>query len=303
MNDNYLVTPIKKQKKVIAIILAILFGPLTWIYTIKQNSLKAAIALAINISSVVLIISFYLGASWQEQEAAKIPGAMIATDSGPLMGLALSVLFCSFIWISIWIWAIVDASLMKQSDNTSVANNINTLYSMILSITIGPWTWFYTYSKDWWKFLIAVIAGYASLFVGFGGLNYVLNRDLGWDSRLGLIVFLCIWVLAIALSVIRFLRYRQNMTLQLTLNVSKNRTTSVLLAVFFYGFTWLYTFKKDAWKFWISLILTLTVIVMQVFPNEVNNILFWIISSGLWLWALLDTIMKKNSWYENYGIQ
>lgn len=66
----------------------------------------------------------------------------------------------------------------------------------------------------------------------------------------------------------------------------KTKTTSVLLAVFLGIFTWLYTYKKDAWKFWVNLGMT------------VVTIGIWGIVA--WIWAIIDTAVRPSSWYEAF---
>lgn len=70
--------------------------------------------------------------------------------------------------------------------------------------------------------------------------------------------------------------------------IEKKRSTAILLAVFFSGFTWLYTYKDDYFKFWISLVM--------------GVLLWWtfIIPLGLWILAIADTCNKDDKWYKNY---
>jgi uncharacterized membrane protein YvbJ len=46
----------------------------------------------------------------------------------------------------------------------------------------------------------------------------------------------------------------QSIPLQPT--ASKNKVVSILLAVFLTFWTWLYTYKRDWWKFWLGLIIS-----------------------------------------------
>ena len=68
----------------------------------------------------------------------------------------------------------------------------------------------------------------------------------------------------------------------------KKKGVSVGLAVFLSQWTWLYTYREDAWKFWVGLML--------------NLILWWtlIVPLGVWIWAMVDTGTKLKEWYENY---
>ena len=66
----------------------------------------------------------------------------------------------------------------------------------------------------------------------------------------------------------------------------KTKTPAVLLAVFLGFWTWLYTYQRDAWKFWLNLGLT------------VVTLGFW----GLvaWVWAIIDVCVKPESYYTNF---
>ena len=97
----------------------------------------------------------------------------------------------------------------------------------------------------------------------------------------------------------------------------KSKTVSILLAVFLGYWTWLYTYKKDHWKFWLSLGLSsLSAIVVVVaiiwgvadgFSSNsvwivliIVNVLISIVSCGLWVWSIIDAAIKKDEWYSGY---
>ena len=65
----------------------------------------------------------------------------------------------------------------------------------------------------------------------------------------------------------------------------KSKTASVLLAVFLSFWTWLYTYKKDAWKFWVGLGV---------------SILIFVVAIGIWVWAIVDVAVKNDEWYRSY---
>lgn len=68
----------------------------------------------------------------------------------------------------------------------------------------------------------------------------------------------------------------------------KSKGGAVALAVFFSFWTWLYTYKFDAWKFWLGLVL--------------NVLLFWtiIVPIGIWIWAFIDQCIKHEDLFDNY---
>jgi hypothetical protein len=70
------------------------------------------------------------------------------------------------------------------------------------------------------------------------------------------------------------------------LTTPKSKTTAVLLAVFLGFWTWCYTYKRDAWKFWVNLILT-------VISLGVYGVIAWI-------WAIIDVCVKSDAFYRGF---
>lgn len=75
----------------------------------------------------------------------------------------------------------------------------------------------------------------------------------------------------------------------------KSRTTAIVLAVFFSGWTWLYTYRADKNKFWLSLGVTFLFSIMNFALPGIS-----FLGIGFWIWALVDTIQKDESWYRSY---
>jgi hypothetical protein len=75
----------------------------------------------------------------------------------------------------------------------------------------------------------------------------------------------------------------------------KDRVVAILLAVFLSFWTWLYTYRRDAWKFWLGLALTLT-----VFNPLWTWIVFFIPNIAIWIWAIVDVSVKPRSFYDYY---
>ncbi len=93
----------------------------------------------------------------------------------------------------------------------------------------------------------------------------------------------------------------------------KNKSAAVILSIFFSYWSWLYTYKINLKKFWVSLsiifIYIISIISISVSFGFENVFMyygtwvwfFWIILSGsIWLWALLDNSIKSSSFYINY---
>jgi hypothetical protein len=107
---------------------------------------------------------------------------------------------------------------------------------------------------------------------------------------------------------------------------SKSKVASILLAVFLTFWTWLYTYKKDGWKFWTGLGISLacgivTTVIITVKTSSLNGfngsidesvvtdllvqlmtvfVISSLVSFGLWIWAVVDSAIKKNEWYSDY---
>jgi hypothetical protein len=66
----------------------------------------------------------------------------------------------------------------------------------------------------------------------------------------------------------------------------KDKKLAIILAVFFGIFAWIYTWKVDAWKFWLGLGLAI--------------VLCWtlIVPFGIWMWVLIDMIRRPSIFYK-----
>lgn len=81
----------------------------------------------------------------------------------------------------------------------------------------------------------------------------------------------------------------------------KDKTTAVLLAVFLGFWTWVYTYRRDAWKFWVGLGVTVGLVVLAL-PTLFLSLLvlpLWIFIQ--WLWAIIDVASKPSEYYWNFN--
>jgi hypothetical protein len=100
-----------------------------------------------------------------------------------------------------------------------------------------------------------------------------------------------------------------------TTSKGKDKTVAVLLAVFLSGWTWLYTYRVNAAKFWIyiavsffSTLVGIGVILASEFvagfgafawvPGGLVTV--YLVGFGFWLWAVIDSATKPRDWYEDY---
>jgi hypothetical protein len=68
---------------------------------------------------------------------------------------------------------------------------------------------------------------------------------------------------------------------------TKDKTVAVLLAIFLSFWTWCYTYRTDAWKFWLNLGLF------------VVSIGFW--GPVAWIWAIVDAARRPKEFYDNFN--
>ncbi|MGH9069869.1 MAG: hypothetical protein ACRDX8_01555, partial [Acidimicrobiales bacterium] len=115
----------------------------------------------------------------------------------------------------------------------------------------------------------------------------------------------------------------------------KNKTAAVLLAVFLGPWTWLYTYRRNAWKFWTGLLsgvagFTIAVIVAATYFATTTQsggiyagldpggfqytqtgqpipalavfavVICYLIPFAVWLWAIIDVAVAPSSYYTNY---
>ena len=104
----------------------------------------------------------------------------------------------------------------------------------------------------------------------------------------------------------------------------KAKTIAVLLAVFLGYWTWVYTYRKNAWKFWVGLAAGLPSFVIfnigliphnSVEYDANGNYLGWgglhfsnyvlfpalLVFLAVWIWAVIDVCLKKQNWYLTYN--
>jgi len=96
----------------------------------------------------------------------------------------------------------------------------------------------------------------------------------------------------------------------------KRKSTAVLLAVFLGIWSWLYTYKDNAVKFWVTLA-TLIICFTASFYLDVQALSYGasledqalariaeasvnVVAGAFWIWAIIDNAVKNNEWYRNY---
>jgi predicted RNA-binding Zn-ribbon protein involved in translation (DUF1610 family) len=91
----------------------------------------------------------------------------------------------------------------------------------------------------------------------------------------------------------------------------KSKATAIILAVFFGPWTWLYTYRRDCWKFWMIWINPFVIVTDILLAGIVHGWAFLhayqppqlgmaALNFFFWLWALLMACIRNQEWYENY---
>ena len=97
----------------------------------------------------------------------------------------------------------------------------------------------------------------------------------------------------------------------------KSKTTAVVLAVFFGSWSWLYTYKASAKKFWVTICILFGLpffMFLGVFvaANSGNGrgvqgwmvaatvIIWYFFVFGFWVWSIIDNAVKSEAWYRSY---
>ncbi|MEK6706850.1 MAG: TM2 domain-containing protein [Bdellovibrionota bacterium] len=179
-----------KRNKTIAILLAVFFGPWTWLYTYKRDPGKAAIGLGSNITTLVLTTLILVEA--RSNSPVDSTEALKAGEANAYLALfALQVLFFT------WLFAIVITALRKEwyldSDVPRQKQS-----AILIALFLGPWTWLYTYRKDYRKFWLAIIFGFGGILLS--QFVYKTNEDFYSYWLFGCFV---IWLIALFNSVVR----------------------------------------------------------------------------------------------------
>jgi len=82
---------------------------------------------------------------------------------------------------------------------------------------------------------------------------------------------------------------------------TKTKMTAIFIVVFVGPFAWLYTVKKSAPKFIIGFFVPFAILSIYLM-TEFIFILFLVLLAcfAMWLWALIDTAIKPDSFFKNY---
>ena len=197
-------SPKPGRSKALAILLAVLFGPWTWLYTYHRDKWKfwgSLIGVAVFFLIVAIIdqtlpsenlsgwgTSFFLllstifivfhniflgiialfGTAFYSLIFVLDP---IVPDTGNNLILACFIWATVWGWAGIWIWAIIDSARKPKAKYESEPPERNKKTALLTAILFGYNAWLYTYHKDKWKF-----------WASFGAVTLIMPASVavGW---------------------------------------------------------------------------------------------------------------------------
>lgn len=135
-----------KKKRGIALILALITGFFSWIYTYKLDYWKFWVSTLILTSYFLFVMPIFL------------------LDS--LMQFYINFVIASF---TFWLWAIIDFLIKDEKafekyDSYTSSKNKSKIVGIFLAFLLNFLAWLYTYKLDYWKFWAALISLYLSIF-------------------------------------------------------------------------------------------------------------------------------------------
>jgi len=178
------------KRKRTAVLLAVITGPLSWVYTGTKD---AGIA-AVSISTVLGILVF--PASITAGYCIHGLSALNAESEAAGVGLLAIIVFTTiaglFFLTCFWVFAIADASFKNKIWYSSKPRGRSKQSAVLLAAFFGPWSWLYTLAADRWKFVAAQLMGWGGLLAGF-----VLSGGRGLTIVMSLTVMGVFWVVSI----------------------------------------------------------------------------------------------------------
>ena len=176
----------RKSSKTQAILLAVLFGPWTWLYTYHQDKWKFWGSLIIILVGIIIAVTTPLTPPTSdlfdpeiyalslpiiflvlhEVFSSAISFAYLAISFGP--GVELHHTYVFLLLAAVWVWAIIDSSIKPKTRYESEPAEISKKMALITAVVFSYNAWLYTYHKDKWKF-----------WVSFGAFNLVIPLAAG----------------------------------------------------------------------------------------------------------------------------
>jgi hypothetical protein len=184
----------RKSSKTQAILLAVLFGPWTWLHTYHKNKWKFWGSFILILAALIITVTTSLSSPTSSLLDAGIytlfpltiflvfhdvisgvisfcvvafSTLLIATEP---MGLRFdfNLIYVFLILAAVWVWAVIDTSIKPKIKYESEPAEISKKLALITAIVFSYNAWLYTYHKDAWKF-----------WASFGTFNLVVPLAVG----------------------------------------------------------------------------------------------------------------------------
>jgi len=82
---------------------------------------------------------------------------------------------------------------------------------------------------------------------------------------------------------------------------AKSKATALVLAVFFGYWSWVYTYGRNGFKFWVAFVGAPAVIVtIAHFLKSYGTLFIFLGLAAIWIWAIADNAVRPDSFYDNY---
>lgn len=177
-----------KRNKTIAVLLAVFLGPWTWLYTYRRDPGKAAFGLGLNISFLTAFIFLVIQSKINPVPPGATPGDFLVFSGAALLQFPFYT----------WIAAILSSVSSKEYYLERTIKRTK-LMSILLAVFLGPWTWLYTYRRDYWKFWPAAVIGAGGL--GVWAFQTEAISKIVHSAWLPLCII--IWITSIIVSISR----------------------------------------------------------------------------------------------------
>ncbi len=89
---------------------------------------------------------------------------------------------------------------------------------------------------------------------------------------------------------------------QATSQHARSKIIALFFAIFLGQFAWIYTYKKDKGKFWVSVVAQFVLLIAAAFLTGVIVlwVLYYICTLGIYIWVIVDTARKPDAYFTQY---
>ena len=142
-----------ETRKRTAILLALLLGFWSWLYTYDKDAWRFWFCLAINLGAFLICLGIVSDA---RDFTANSPLDMYVCGMYSFANMALAFFIAGTAWVATWLAAVLDAITKPTAIYETCATQSSKI-AVFLAILFGPFGFLYTYNKDAVKFWIAIV--------------------------------------------------------------------------------------------------------------------------------------------------